>query len=571
MEMQKVIEQAEQNIGQALKDYGRHTGQVGVLDDVSDRFICQLAKDSSWAKQELRKLFSRSPVWDERIDALVINGTRTHNPDYDRIRDLGNEIMEPLIGFGREIDSDKETQILSAIDFFASPDTDTGSKARGVSAINKLAPAAYAPTRRPSRVFRSLCAALGVADETAGSDFQRLYAQFADELSAKRISFKLYVSINPAHFLTMSNPKGDRRGMTLTSCHSFNSTEYRYNSGCIGYARDEVSLIVFTVDGPGSPESLNNRKTTRQVFAYRPGNGLLLQSRMYNTSGGTRGAQADSKLYRDLVQREVSMLEGAPNLWRMYPYGGGHEDTVDTDDGFGGYRDWEYPEFDGKVSIRAGHEGDWEALRVGAPGLCICCGAETGSEGWLYCGDGEKGICSECGHACGNCHDYVGETFPVYNGEGDMVYVCEGCRDRYFTRCGDCEDYYPNGQVRSVEGGYVCSGCLAEGYFCCEECGEYHHDGCRFSVTDGHGEGIEVCGSCRDRCYTQCAGCGGYFHDDTVHMAYGRNGHMIWVCGACLEQYQECPSCGEHVTVGLERGEACPLCGAAFGKEEVPA
>ena len=122
-----------------------------------------------------------------------------------------------------------------------------------------------------------------------------------------------------------------------------------------------------------------------------------------------------------------------------------------------------------------------------------------------------------------------------------------------------------------MEGGYVCSGCLAEGYFCCEECGEYHHDGCRFSVTDGHGEGIEVCGSCRDRCYTQCAGCGGYFHDDTVHMAYGRNGHMIWVCGACLEQYQECPSCGEHVTAGLERGEACPLCGAAFGKEEVPA
>lgn len=132
MEMQKVIEQAEQNIGQALKDYGRHTGQVGVLDDVSDRFICQLAKDSSWAKQELRKLFSRSPVWDERIDALVINGTRTHNPDYDRIRDLGNEIMEPLIGFGREIDPDKETQILSAIDFFASPDTDTGIDRKSV-------------------------------------------------------------------------------------------------------------------------------------------------------------------------------------------------------------------------------------------------------------------------------------------------------------------------------------------------------------------------------------------------------------------------------------------------------
>ena len=42
----------------------------------------------------------------------------------------------------------------------------------------------------------------------------------------------------------------------------------------------------FTVADPADKETLNNRKTTRQVFAYKPGNGLLLQSRMYNTSGG---------------------------------------------------------------------------------------------------------------------------------------------------------------------------------------------------------------------------------------------------------------------------------------------
>ncbi len=82
-----------------------------------------------------------------------------------------------------------------------------------------------------------------MADEAAGSEFQKLYAQFADELSARQIGFKLYVSINPVHFLTMSNPKADSRGCILTSCHSINSTDYQYNNGCSGYARDHVSFI----------------------------------------------------------------------------------------------------------------------------------------------------------------------------------------------------------------------------------------------------------------------------------------------------------------------------------------
>lgn len=77
MEMQEVISRAERNIRQALRDYGAHTSQTDVLDDVTDEFIYRLAADSSYAKQGLRKLFSKSPVWNEELDALVINGTRT--------------------------------------------------------------------------------------------------------------------------------------------------------------------------------------------------------------------------------------------------------------------------------------------------------------------------------------------------------------------------------------------------------------------------------------------------------------------------------------------------------------
>ncbi len=83
-----------------------------------------------------------------------------------------------------------------------------------------------------------------------------------------------------------------------------------YNCGCTGYARDDVTFIVFTAS---NTETLNNRKTSRQLFMYKPQNELLLQSRLYNTYSGICGAQAESKLYRDLVQREISALEGVPN------------------------------------------------------------------------------------------------------------------------------------------------------------------------------------------------------------------------------------------------------------------
>ena len=81
MDIEKVIAQSEENIRQALRDYAAHTSQTDVLDDVSDKFIQRLAKDNAYAKMELRELFSQSPVYDAKLDALVINGTRTHDPD----------------------------------------------------------------------------------------------------------------------------------------------------------------------------------------------------------------------------------------------------------------------------------------------------------------------------------------------------------------------------------------------------------------------------------------------------------------------------------------------------------
>lgn len=559
MEMQEIINQAEENIRQALEDYEAHTRSTDVLRDVRDEFIHRLAEDSSRAKQGLRELFSKSPVWDAKLDALVINGTRTHNPDYDRIEDLAMQILyDPLNYRGTEVS--KLTR--AAIYFFSRPNDEQYLRDRYVMSIRELAPKAYSPTKKLSRIFKSLCTALGVADETAGSTFQRLYAQFADELNAKKIGFKLFVSINPAHFLTMSNPKKDHRGDTLTSCHSFNSTEYEYNCGCSGYARDETSFIVFTVNDPTDAETLNNRKTTRQVFAYRPGSGLLLQSRMYNTAGGVYGAAEDSKLYRDLVQREISMLEDVPNLWKTFSSFGDKADFVVRGEGFGGYPDWTYDSFDGHIGIRSDCDEELvDPLEVGTRGLCIGCGAEI--DAGLYCDDCKPGkyVCDDCGCNCD-------ELYDARDSQGDWIQVCESCRDGHFTYCDECGEYWLEDCVTEIDGRNYCDGCRQEYCETCDDCYEWHRSDRMF---DAHHNGSEVrvCGECRDESYYCCDHCGEMFHADDVQKYYTREGYEGIVCEDCADGFITCPHCDELIE--MRDDGTCPHCGVVLEEKEAEA
>lgn len=557
MEMQEIIEQAEQNIRQALQDYGAHTGMKEVLYDVTDNFITRLAEDSSYAKQGLRELFSKSPVWDGKLDALVINGTRMHDPDYNRLTELGTQILHDA--FTRS--GDEYYNIIQALNFFCCPQQSETDRELSIKAINALAPKAYTPTKKPSRVFKALCVALGVADETAGSEFQRLFAQFADEMNSKKIGFKLYVSINPAHFITMSNPKGDHRGQTLTSCHSFNSTEYQYNNGCSGYARDDVSFIVFTVADPGDPETFNNRKTTRQIFAYRPGSGLLLQSRMYNTSGGTHGAQADSKLYRDLVQREISMLENVPNLWKTVSSTGDKEDWIKEGIGFGGYADWTYSEFDGHISFRNDFdEENEEPLIVGTYGLCIRCGDEI--DGHLYCDDCKNGVyCDECD---GPSEDRNLTT--AYDENGNEVHVCDSCIDRLYIYCDSCGCWHHRDRMNTINGRNICVGCRDEHYTQCDECGDWHRDEDMYWVHMGNRRDGSVCHDCYDRYYACCDECDGDCATDSMTRLYRADGETVLVCENCRTDFVVCSHCNELIEV-CDDG-TCPNCGEAVEEKE---
>ena len=161
----------EENIRRAMVDYGRHTTLTAVLDDVSDVFISNLAYDSIVAKADLRNLFRTSPAWDENLQALVINGTRTHNPDYEFLSDAAHAIFRPFT-----FDAETNEKIERAIKFFTRPADDPTEY---ITAINALAPKAYAPNKKPSRIFKAICDSLGVTDKAAGNHFQKLFTKNA--------------------------------------------------------------------------------------------------------------------------------------------------------------------------------------------------------------------------------------------------------------------------------------------------------------------------------------------------------------------------------------------------------
>lgn len=538
MEFRLKKEMQEENIRVALADYARYINDgKDIMEDVSEDFISAVATDNVENKNELRELFRLSPCWDEKLDALVINGTRTHNPDYQRINNLMDYMFKGIIRKLGDEEPAKYRDLRFAKDFFSNGYNGVYLE-DAIAAINRLAPKAYKEGRKKSRVFRQLCIALGIWDEAAGSAFQATFAQFADEMTSKKINYKLFVSLNPAHFLTMSNPKNDMRGCTLTSCHSFNSREYEYNNGCSGYACDKYSFIVFTVDDPKNPELLNNRKTTRQIFAYKPGSGVLLQSRLYNTSGGTHGAQEESKEYRDLIQREISSLEDVTNLWKTKPYVDntlspeGDMLEIHVGHGFGGYQDWIYRDFASMLSVRNDHYKDAEGFSVGTNGRCIRCGDFTERGNGLYCSD----CANSSRRMCECCEEYFDEDelYDVCDEDGDEIPVCESCRDNNFTFCSRCDDYYPDESMRDTHYGPVCPHCFENYYSYCDECEEYYSDSEIYNAIDEDGNEIQVCRSCRNANFTICSCCGRLVHNNLISKFNDE-----WICEECAAKHLE--------------------------------
>lgn len=518
-EMATVIAINERNIRAAVEDYMRHTFNTHVVGDVSEKFITRLARESAYAKSALRDIFRRVKGWNEELQAVVVNGNRTHNPDPQII----SELVSTILGEQRY-----NGDIWEAANFF------WNSEAKwALDALNRVAPNVYREGKKLSRVFNAFAKAIGVYDGTVGSQYQRNFAQLADELNGKKIDFKLFVSINPAHFITASNPKDDHRGSMLTSCHSFNNTDYSYSAGNAGYATDEVTFTTFCVDDPSNPELLNNRKVNRQHFMYR--DGVLLQSRLYTPSGGVYHAEEIYKVYRDLVERVICEGEGTTNLWAAAQQYGGNSWGLDfpAHEDFGGYCDWE--EFATRdkliqVTVRKDVENP-RGFVIGNCSICVVCGDDTyGSHNYCDNCDEDAMHCDECG-----CRlDEGGGYYWVFDQNGNEIVVCEGCLEEYYAYCEHCDQYHHVDNMTWIGDEYVCDNCREEDYARCSVCGEWHaRDDMHIAVSDG--EEVWVCDDCTDG-FLWCDECGTLV-PETEGELIETEGDEMFVCRHCLQRH----------------------------------
>ena len=101
-------QQLERQIREALDAYADHANggdDVEAIEDVSASFINRLAKDAARAKEPLRAMMRKSPAWDEALDALIINGNRTHEPDYEKISLWVSRLFCPI--YDKKLEGDR--------------------------------------------------------------------------------------------------------------------------------------------------------------------------------------------------------------------------------------------------------------------------------------------------------------------------------------------------------------------------------------------------------------------------------------------------------------------------------
>lgn len=179
-------------------------------------------------------------------------------------------------------------------------------------------------------------------------------------------------------------------------------------------------------------------------------------------------------------------------------------------------------------------ENDYEKIDINHKHIyCIDCGEKL-----LSCGDNDWVHCYSCREDdencsyCEICGEYHRNDYVTYVESVDM-FVCDDCRNEYFSCCEECGEYYRHEDITHIEGidSYVCHNCLEEYFSCCECCGEYHRNDYVAYV-----ESVDeyVCQDCICENFSICRCCGDKY--PTTDMTYVEN--KGYVCTEC--------ECKEH-------------------------
>ena len=428
-----MLEKTAKKIERALNVYNSYTHDRVIFSHYG---TSEIARKAIKGKKNLIDMLRKHPNWDEELWAVKVNIKRQVDtsdfPDCS-IRDDIERLFNTENDFSHESIAPRiiANWFLQA-NYFGSSFADDPDQLPSI--FEEYCPKAWHKGRKLTKILSCALKEFGVWEDGPGK-FQMLFASVCERLKPKKENVTLFLSVHPAHFLTMSNPKNSMAGDMLTSCHSLNNYEYKFANGCSGYAADDVTMIAFTVSDPENENLQYYRKTSRQLFMYKPGSGVLIQSRMYNSEGGTKGGNIWSEDYLKAVQSIINVCEGKDRKWETDNYDSkAFGFTLIPSSDFGGYPDWLYRDFCPHISVDKNVlplEGEARDWYCGTAGTCLYCGKEITKK--VYCVD-----CRNT-HYCEHCGSYeFEEVHTVHLSSYTLENVCDRCLHYYFEKCSDC-------------------------------------------------------------------------------------------------------------------------------------
>ena len=266
---------------------------------------------------------------------------------------------------------------------------------------------------KPTKAVMKLLRQYGIDElgEDAKHIILRIYSEYADYLSPTTIKRHTVLSVNPVDFLRMSH------GNSWTSCHRIpycNDEFGCYSGGCLSYAYDEETMIMYTSDaGIDNDDLTMSPKTTRQLYFW---NGrALLGSRLYPQD--MDGNSPEYEAHRAIVEKIVAECLGRENIWRKVEY------KTHTEDCSLHYPDYAYSHYPAyELSFDTHPDDEPNIFYIGTNRddiICVVCGEYGGLES-------QAPVCPEHlgkGEWCQICGEYHGgESYYV---DGEDYEVCE--------------------------------------------------------------------------------------------------------------------------------------------------
>ena len=521
--------------GEFLEKYPTDDAQIDYYTELAMKVFDEFEIDGSYAKKGTRKnvsywyynkqtlfnLLRKHPYWNEEAKAIVFTQNECRSVNYIKAKDtLGDLIIyiKDKLADGYYFDKTIESIYYTLGDVYIRCDKDchlstitqefidTFSRKMSIDSLPKPIQRMFKVGTKITKLVHKCCTMWKQSDGTVldvtsladaheegdryYNSFDKLYAKFADTLSELVIKKITIVSAHFCDYLLMSN------GNSWSSCHyinshnifhesSTNSYSGCYKQGCLSYALDAPSFLLYTLPNTyNGEEYYRQQKINRMCCQYDEG--IIITGKCYPNNEDEYITR-----YRQTLQLIFSTVEGVPNLWTFSRSTSKINGFVETAEEAAHYRDYEYEGQKPTISSCKHFPIDMDkVITIGHEAYCVHCGESLEGEEakFLQCGDhritprcpicgcvidpddddhiviGDHMYCNECCFYCDHHHEHEPNDAGVNRitlTDGREITVCDDAIDRY-VQCDVCGDWLLRRDSYRYDDRRMCETCYHE-------------------------------------------------------------------------------------------------------------